>query len=288
MDTSSYLARLEGLLDGLPLAERQYAIAYYTEYLMDAGPEGAAAAIAALGTPESLAAQIKADVAIRSLTNEPMVTAPEAASAALPQIQAQPQGQPQGQPQPQGHEQGQPANATPLTEASAVPAPQPQAQPLVQPPSVSPPPVSATDTKGKTGGGSIFKTIMVVLLAIFALPIGLPVAIAIIALVISLFAVALSVVVTFFAVGVSLILTGIAGVIVGIALIPVSWPTGLFYIGCGLIVFGLSLLFVVGAYYLMRLTFKGIALLFNTIRKRLSKNRETKQQKKQAQEVNHV
>jgi len=44
MDTSSYLARLEALLEGLPPAERQYAIAYYTEYLMDADSEGVDAA----------------------------------------------------------------------------------------------------------------------------------------------------------------------------------------------------------------------------------------------------
>jgi uncharacterized membrane protein len=58
MNRSQFLAELAKLLENLPPEERSNALAYYEEYLIDAGPEGEAEAIAALGSPAQVAAEI--------------------------------------------------------------------------------------------------------------------------------------------------------------------------------------------------------------------------------------
>ncbi|MDR0459247.1 MAG: hypothetical protein LBG68_02120 [Coriobacteriales bacterium] len=279
MDTSSFLARLESLLGGLPEAERQYAIAYYTEYLMDAGPEGADAAVAALGSPESLAAQIKADVAMRGLGG--------ASQAGF------------------GFESAGLPSSTHVSEASAftnseVPvtdtrsdAPDWEAAGTYSPPPVTPPPVSSGAAAGpgaypqpnvtEKKTNSALNAILIVLLAIFALPIGIPVAAAVISLVIALFASVGSFIIAVLAAGLALLVGGIASIVLGFVLLFSSWATGLFYIGIGLLVLSLALLFNLGMFYLCRLIFKGIALLFNAIRKKVSKTPEAT-----VQEVNHA
>ncbi|MDR0308838.1 MAG: hypothetical protein LBH87_02785 [Coriobacteriales bacterium] len=242
MNASEYLARLEGLLSGLPDAERHYAIAYFTEYLMDAGPEGEQGAISALGVPEALAAQIKADLAMRELEAEPTGTAqmPQSSNPAATAVGAAFAG----------------AHATGTSTGSSVP-------------NAIPEPAAAAKKRSTLG------TVAVVILAIFALPIGVPLAITILALVIALIAVVGSLCIAAVAVVLSLGVTAVATFVSGIALLATSWPIGLFYIGAGLVVFGLTLLVGLGLFYLIRLTLKGMARLFNAIRKRLSRRKDT-------------
>ena len=64
MDKATYLLELEKKLKNLSDYDRQYALAYYSEYLDDAESEGQADPEAVLGSVHTLAAQIKADIAM--------------------------------------------------------------------------------------------------------------------------------------------------------------------------------------------------------------------------------
>lgn len=60
MDRAEFMSRLTNLLMDVPPMEREEAIQYYNDYFDDAGAENEAGVIASLGTPEELAASIKA------------------------------------------------------------------------------------------------------------------------------------------------------------------------------------------------------------------------------------
>lgn len=60
MNRIEFMDRLESLLQDLPKQEREDAIAYYHDYFDDAGVENEQDVIAALGSPEKVAATIKA------------------------------------------------------------------------------------------------------------------------------------------------------------------------------------------------------------------------------------
>ncbi|MCL1879791.1 MAG: hypothetical protein FWF71_04120 [Actinomycetia bacterium] len=251
MDTSSYLSQLEALLSGLPSVERQNAVAYYAEYLLDAGAEDSAAAVRVLGTPESLAAQIKADVAMSDIDPAAWQTSFDSLAP--------------------GSGLGMPPAASPAanytaTPECAVPSPN-QASP-------------APEKKRSTA-----RTILIVILAIFALPIGAPLAIAIIALAFSLIITIGAVLLSILVAGLSVGLAALATIIGGSMLLFESWPHGLFLIGAGLIVLSLSLLFDMGVFHLIRLALKGIARMFNAIRKKLSKRTQLSSKNLEA---NHV
>jgi uncharacterized membrane protein len=64
MNTQDYINELKMHLRKLPDADREDAISYYFEYLAEAGPDGAAAAMERLGNPARLAAGIRADQAM--------------------------------------------------------------------------------------------------------------------------------------------------------------------------------------------------------------------------------
>jgi uncharacterized membrane protein len=67
MNTREYIEELKLHLRKLPDDDREDAIAYYFEYLAEAGPNGAEEAMARLGTPAQLAAGIRADRAMEQL-----------------------------------------------------------------------------------------------------------------------------------------------------------------------------------------------------------------------------
>lgn len=60
MNRAEFMSRLTALLQDVPPAEREEAIAYYNEYFDDAGEGNEEGVIAALGSPEELARSIKA------------------------------------------------------------------------------------------------------------------------------------------------------------------------------------------------------------------------------------
>ena len=62
MTGKEFLEQLEKLLNDLPEHDREDALAYYKDYLEEAGPENEAAVIKELGSPEKVAETIKRDV----------------------------------------------------------------------------------------------------------------------------------------------------------------------------------------------------------------------------------
>jgi len=206
MDRNTYLQQLEAALASLSDNERQDALAFYAEYLDDAGPEGLLAAMESLGSPSQLAAQIKAESAIRGLS---------APQPSQPQYTAEP----------------------------------------VQPAKQSSP----------------WKTVWIVILAIFAIPVGVPLLIVLAAVIFAVLVVLFAVLIALAATVVGIFAGGILSIVAGFILLFSNFATGLFYMGCGLLVLGLALLFGWLFWKLGGLLIKGVAKLFNLIRGKVSK-----------------
>jgi len=247
-DAQSYLAALEKALKSLPKPERDDALAFYQEYLDEAGSQGFAAAQAALGTPKVLAAQIKADLAMKSIGGEVQVQplAPLAGAAAAASGQA-PGAQP-GYAQP-GYTQAAYGQPGAFVQGFGQPAKQ----------------------------SSGLKVALLVLLAILALPIGLPLAIVVVALFIVVMAVLASVVIAIGAITVALFAYGLVSTVCSVILLFSSFPVGLFYLGAGLASLGLSLLMVLATIAVAKATGKALAYIFNAIRRRLSNSKPAQQ-----------
>jgi Predicted membrane protein len=65
MDKNKFMAELEVQLSRIDAQERADAIAFYNEYFEEAGAENEQAVIEELGSPAKVAAQIKADAAMK-------------------------------------------------------------------------------------------------------------------------------------------------------------------------------------------------------------------------------
>ena len=70
MNRSEFLSQLEQHLSGISQEEIYDAIAYYNEYFDEAGPENEANVINELISPYAIAAQIKAESAVRGLNDK--------------------------------------------------------------------------------------------------------------------------------------------------------------------------------------------------------------------------
>jgi uncharacterized membrane protein len=72
MQPNEYIRQLGKHLKKVPEQERNEALAYYAEYIADAGPEGEQQVMDNLGSPARLAASIRSDLAVLALDeNEP-------------------------------------------------------------------------------------------------------------------------------------------------------------------------------------------------------------------------
>lgn len=81
MSYETFLKQLRQALVGIPPEEIDGAMEFYEEYFADAGPEREAEVLREMGSPGAVAAQIKADFAVRSLQTRPQ-TAKNGISAA--------------------------------------------------------------------------------------------------------------------------------------------------------------------------------------------------------------
>lgn len=131
-----------------------------------------------------------------------------------------------------------------------------------------------TDVKHKKGISAAWA----VLLGVLALPIGLPVAIAIAAIAISLIVVALSLVISLFAIALSVIVSAFASLVSGVTLIFTSPATGVFYLGFGLLGLGLGYLMAIGFYDLSKRLFVLIARFINRIRLKIQTKQASKKE----------
>ena len=114
--------------------------------------------------------------------------------------------------------------------------------------------VSDAEISKKRGG---LKPLWIVLIAVFAWPMALPLAITAFALIISLFAVFFSFVIT----GVALAFSGIAAILAGLWALHASIPTGMFFVGYGLFTVAGGIAAFIGTINLSRITFLGIQKL---------------------------
>ena len=116
-----------------------------------------------------------------------------------------------------------------------------------------------------------------VILAILAIPIGLPLAIAVTATVFALLLTLFTLLLSFAALALALLVFTVLSWVTGFILLFSHFATGLFYLGVGFLAAGLCLLCALGLWYLSKLCVRGIAQLFNAIRKKLTRRARSTQ-----------
>jgi len=115
----------------------------------------------------------------------------------------------------------------------------------------------AVKEAGDEGSGKKnWRTAWLVVLALFASPIAVPLLIAVGAVALSLIIVISAVVISFFAAGVAIFVSGIACVVVGILVAFQSIPTTLLYIGMGLMLTGIGAAIFISTMTLSKKCFK--------------------------------
>lgn len=186
MNKEEFLAGLKKSLKRLPPEDASDAMEYYEEYLEDAGPENEAAALAAWGPPERVAAQLNAEYAMKRVNEQP---------------------------------------------------------------------------SAKKG----LSTVWVVILAVFASPVAVPVA-ALIACAMLLLVLAEAVVILFMWAGAVLLAAcGVLTFVMGLCLLFVNFPTAVFYIGAGLFLAGAGTALFPPSIWLSKKGFGLTAKLFGKI-----------------------
>jgi uncharacterized membrane protein len=281
MDKAIYLRELERELSGLSSVDRQNALAYYNEFLEDAEAEGQTDPSVLLGSPHTLAAQVKAEIAMGTLgggnTAETTPNVPDretveavsgtGAAGADPFAEAATPGSFAGATASDPFADAAPA-ASPWS--AATPEPGVGVSPDVPP---TPPPAQpvAPGAPSQSGTKSGLEAIWIVILAIFAIPIGVPLAVALVAVIFSLLVALAALLVSFGIVAVAFLAAGILACVVGFFFLFSEFPVGLFYMGAGLMILGLCILVAMGCRELAKLCVRGVALAINAIRKKLTK-----------------
>ena len=205
MNRKEYMERLDQLLLVLPEEEREEALQYYHDYFDDAGVEDEEKVIRELGTPEEVAAKIRAGFAgesgeyseqgfedVRFHKSHEIVTEAEKIDGRWEEM-------------PKNREQFH-------------------------------------NKEKQSKNNNIWKVIAIIVLILFAAPIMLPVGIAVIAVVFSLIVAVLAVL---FGVGVSgfaILLSGIVVIVAGIAKMILAPATGILAAGIGCILLAIGVL----------------------------------------------
>lgn len=187
MNREEYMKRLQHRLKRLPKEDYNRAIAYFTEYFEEAGPEREAQAIEDLGSPELAADQIIRDFAVEN--------------AAGP----------------------------------------------------------AKDVKKG------FSALWIGILAVFAAPVALPLALAFGAVILALVLVVIALICSVFLIAVSLVLSALPCVLVSFWLLFTSFTDGLSTMGFGLILLGAGILMTMASLFFTRWCLHGMTLLFGSI-----------------------
>ncbi|MDR0818052.1 MAG: DUF1700 domain-containing protein [Oscillospiraceae bacterium] len=117
-----------------------------------------------------------------------------------------------------------------------------------------------------------FRVFWIVLLAVFASPIALPIALALAAVAIALFAVLFAVVISIAAAALGVIAAGPISLIVGFAFIFTSFSTFMLYFGLGLVCVGIGLVLIKLTHLLAKYGIGGLVkMLSNAINRRSRK-----------------
>ena len=205
MNRKEYMERLEQLLLVLPEEEREEALQYYHDYLDDAGVENEENVIRELGTPEEVAAKIRAGFAGEN-----------------------------GEYSEQGFEDVRFHKSDEIiTEAERVEGNWEEVHYDNR---------KDDRNKKQSKNTNAWKVIAIIVLVLFAAPIMLPVGIAVLAVV---FALIVTVLAVLFAVGISgfaILLTGVIVVVAGIAKMILAPATGILAAGIGCILLAVGVL----------------------------------------------
>ncbi|MDR1815212.1 MAG: DUF1700 domain-containing protein [Clostridiales Family XIII bacterium] len=228
MTMNEYIEELKYHLRKMPDDDREDAIEYYFEYLAEAGPEGEAAAIERLGTPQQLAAGIRADAALEALEGGASTRQIQdcyrnadddvgAASCRPPSMVAQHGGS------AKAPGVGQGVKAVWLSVLGAIPR---------------------NVLAGFVAG--------IVIIIVFAVLIGL------------------------FAAAVAIMAVGACAIGVSFTLFGETVAAGLFYLGCGLALVPIGWFLWRGVWWVWRHAWRGIAKMFNGIRRKREVRRVAK------------
>lgn len=208
MNKDIFLRDLRRFLADIPEEEREQAIKYYEDYFADAGPENEQKVIQELGLPIDIAKQIKS-------ANQENISYGQGNSFTQNQAYPNVYGNTQN-----GYSQGYTANS-----GNSIPHPK--------------------EKKSWTEDSA--KVALVVVLAILAIPVGIPLISTVFALLVTIAAVILSLIVVLFAVGFALAVAGVAVLAasifsgglanalyaIGVALVLIS--IGIFIFWCGIL-----------------------------------------------------
>ncbi len=217
MNKDSFLNELERLLSDIQESERKEALDYYRDYFEEAGPENEKQVIMDLGSPSKVADIIKmslngnnnyGEFSERGYSDPRFETNYEVVN------KENTQNSNAGYSNHTSHSSGSYNN----TNTNG----------------------NYTSKRKQTNPRSIGEIILIVILAILALPIGLPILITILALIISIFAVIISVLVAVAVAGVGLFAGGIVAFIAGIAKLFTGPVAGIAAMGVGLILTGIG------------------------------------------------
>ena len=246
MTKETYLQELRKGLKILPQYDRDEAVEFYEEYFDEAGIENEAKVIEELGEPKILAKKILVDVVDRKY--EETMAAANADNSSSNAMAAVPA------PAASGFDN----NAAYGTQAQTLPPVQPQPQ---------------VQEEKKKDQPSALKTLLIVLAAIFALPLS-PVIFALLIVVCVLVFVAFIVFISFLIAGISMLVAAIGTIVFGIIALFMKPLAGMVILGSGLTVFGLGIFFTIGALALIRVTAHGLAKgLGRIVHKRNKKNK---------------
>ena len=225
MSRAEFMRELESLLLDVSLEERTEALTYYEDYFEDAGPDMEQQIIRELGTPAEVAAVIKADLSGTKTDGEYTEHGYQdnVLSRGKYEIKAKPQAQGEDT-DGRDNEAGQTKEDTGRQQYSH----SEQAGRYT----------SDHDTRKQS------RVIMIILICIFALPVGLP-------LIITAFALAFSAVMTigalfltFFLGGAAIVIGGLVSAGVGITQMFIDPAVGCIVLGIGLILLGIGFLMI--------------------------------------------
>lgn len=230
MSRFDFMRRLESLLSDIPVEERNEALKYYNDYFDDAGVDNEDNIISELGSPERIASIIKADLRAEGDNSQSREVFTE-----------------------KGYEDT-------VYEESKYEVVKPGDEKKEEDNKAS---GTGTHKAGTTSSNN--NLALIILLCIFAIPIGIPLLIAFASVVFSLLVAVFAILFGFGIAGIVMIPTGIGIVIIGIINIGIPF-IGIVHCGLGLLVFGLGILFVMLSTWLSKTILpaiiKGIVYMF--------------------------
>jgi uncharacterized membrane protein len=291
----AYVKKLERCLRKMPYEERLDAVNYYSEYLADAGPEREGEVIARLGPPQRLAAEIRADAALRELNAKAEVAerTREMRKAAKDRRRSK-DDYPYGGAGPDGDGVGGGADGYGAGDAgygdgsgsggygadtngygggaNGYGAAAGQGGPMSGGP--GPAGAGADGEAGSPNLGESFSAAGLGAIGMLAMPVARP--LAVLACVLGIFGLVLAVIVVaaIFAVAGALVFGGVVSASVGFMLLPQDGVVTLFLAGTGAAIVGAGLILGVLNSLLGRAIFKGIANLAGRIRHKRVKVRK--------------